>query len=734
MRFLTLRLLSLGLLLGLTATVSAQVKGISYTISPQAQYNWFDDQAGLDNGFLFGGNLGIGFGEMVELRATYLRDFGLSRNLDGIFDDDIGDLLDRDATLQRYGGEVRLNLGRSTLLPFLTLGTGIQETELDGGRSNENIYASGGLGVTLSVLDRFTLKVEGKNTAYNFNTARNFLTDEEIISTGLDETDFFDERLSNWSLGAGLTVYLGGRRPGQLSEIDQAYNEAFSRGFAGLSLILEPTVSRINFADELAYRDTYLGGASLGLDFGPYVGMRAFYLRSMENGELNLDFDNMTVYGGDFRFRLGTVTNSISPFLTIGGGYINLDDDYVGRPGAETNAVSQPFASGGGGLSLNLSRSFRLVGTYRALLTSGNDIEDVRSPDQIRTSNQWTAGVVIALGKKAERPDVIYSSTAERQLQRQQAEATLEQQAALADQAKKNAEATRQLRQDYELKVYGLQQELEGAYAMADSVKIDSLESAIADTEGVVDELQEREADLSKTASEVETENNILKQQIESELTTPAPATFSAPAPAPNGYFGNANNDRNYNNRNNGNNAPDYSNSRIVLTPAEFQNLVEEIFEGMNAGLPPLPPMPAMDGRSMRREIRIEREIDEETGEERVYRFETDGGEEMNWTGRQPQVRVRTESGKIATEDMQRANADLKADIEALRETIRKMEERQSASETERKAFEEEVKTSLDESMKALMESIQQMNAELKKEASMTDKERKRLQKEQKKN
>ena len=520
--------------------------------------------------------------------------------------------------------------------------------------------------------------------------------------------------------------------------MDQAYNQALTNGFAGASLILEPTVSRISFDDDLLYRDTYLGGINLGLDFGPYVGLRAFYLRSMEDDELNLDFDNMTVYGGDFRFRLSPVTNGISPFVTLGGGYINLDDDYVGRDGPETAAESQPFASGGGGLSVNLSRSFRLIGTYRALLTSGSDVEDLRSPDQIRTSSQWTAGVVLALGKKAKRPDALFASTAQQELQRQQAQANLEKQLALADQAKRNAEATRQLRQDYELKIYGLQQELEGAYTMADSVKIDSLQSAIAQTTEVVEELEVREADLAKVVQDGEVESNILKQQIESGLSVPAPTTFSAPASPPvNGYLGN----NNYQ-QNNAAPAPaNYGNSRIVLTPAEFQNLVEEIFEGLNAGLPPLPPLNAEPRRQVRIEKRMieqdgkvyEIETEEDIDEENVFMFRSDDGQTRQWTGK-PQVRVRTATSAEDTKAKADETAALKADLAALKETIRKMEERQTASEAERKAFEEEVRTSLDQGMGELLQAVQEATEAMKKEAAMTDKERKQQRKEKRKN
>ncbi|RMF20545.1 MAG: hypothetical protein D6765_16765, partial [Bacteroidetes bacterium] len=149
----------------------AQVSGISYTLSPAGEYTWWDNRAGLDDGFLAGGKLGIGFGEYLELRGSYLRsldlktdfaDFGAPILLDSLF-------TPRDVDLTRWGGELKANFSRGHLLPFLTLGTGIQSIQLDTFAKNEHIYLSVGAGIVLSLGDRYTLTLEARNTAYNFN-------------------------------------------------------------------------------------------------------------------------------------------------------------------------------------------------------------------------------------------------------------------------------------------------------------------------------------------------------------------------------------------------------------------------------------------------------------------------------------------------------------------------------------------------------------------------------------
>ena len=51
----------------------AQVKDISLTFSPAAEYTWWDSQAGFKDGTFIGGKLGFGFGEYLELRGVYLK-------------------------------------------------------------------------------------------------------------------------------------------------------------------------------------------------------------------------------------------------------------------------------------------------------------------------------------------------------------------------------------------------------------------------------------------------------------------------------------------------------------------------------------------------------------------------------------------------------------------------------------------------------------------------------------
>ena len=685
-------LLTVLLLAGFGTSLSAQVSGISYTISPSAQYVFWDEMAGLSDGLLAGGHVGIGFGENVELRGMYLFDLGLTNDF-GDFPglSNLGQLTERDVNLTRYGGEVRLNLGRSSLLPFLTLGAGVQELELDGGAANEHVYASAGLGITLSIADRFTLKVEGKNTAYNFNAVNGLLTAADRDAIGVAATDFASDRLYNWSVGAGLTVYLGGRRPGTLTAVDQAYAEAFGNGFSNVSVLVEPTVSRINFDDVLPYKDMYLGGAALGIDFGPLVGFRGYYLKGMEDDELSLTFDDIAVWGADFRFRFSSTTTGLSPFVSLGGGYIDTQDEYEGRGGAR-GAASQAFAAGGLGASINLSPNFRLLGTYKWLLTTGTEVEELQSTDQIVTSNQWGLGLNLAFGKRARRPEAMFSSVAQDQMRREQARLNLEKQAALAEQARKNAAATRQLKNDYEVRIYTLNEELEAARNARDTALVAQLEEQVEATEELVAELETREADLDKTAAEADTERNFLEAELNEEVNAPTP-TFATPTPARGGFFGS-----------NGNNTRVESQAagagRIVLTPAEFEGLIEEIFEGLNYGMPAPPPGGMRPG-------------------EEVYELEYDV--EMTEDGPRRMMRpAPADTARI--NQMERQLADLRTAVENL---TRQQEDLRELRAEDKAQLRDEMRQSTED----ILREIRAMREELANKAEMSKKEKRRQEK-----
>ena len=49
----------------------AQMKDVTVTLQPTASYNWFDKNTAIEDGVMYGGRIGFGFGEAIELRGIY---------------------------------------------------------------------------------------------------------------------------------------------------------------------------------------------------------------------------------------------------------------------------------------------------------------------------------------------------------------------------------------------------------------------------------------------------------------------------------------------------------------------------------------------------------------------------------------------------------------------------------------------------------------------------------------
>ncbi len=525
--------------------LKSQIKDISFTISPVGEYSWFDNNSGLNDAFLIGGKLGFGFGEYVELRGIYLRSLDLNTSFDdfGLPNYSQGMLTKQNLTLTRWGGEFKANLGTGTLNPYLTLGTGVQTLDLDEGDDFDQIYASAGLGVKFKVGERSTFSLEGKNTTYNFNAGENFLTDTERALFGLTGADFSRERLSNWSIQGALQFYLGGREPGTLSDLDQAYLDKFRGGFKGLQFVLEPGGHYVNFDNSSSFRDAYMLGTYAGIDFNEFIGIRAFYFHATQNEEISFDFDPLRMYGMEFRARLND-GSGVTPFIILGGGYLNPYNDYVGRNNLASDGTA--FASGGLGLDIPLGRNVAIIGGVRAMLTSGEDIEDITVTDDIQTHLMYNAGLKFTLGKRSTPPQAIYQRNLNRELDAQQAV---------------NDQRIQKIKEDYQNKIAGLEQELKAAYEARD------VEKAVK----LLEEKKKAEKELEEVTV-LEEQNKGLKAKV---IETPDGTVVVAPQ----------------------------QEKLIQMTPVEFELLIERILKSLEeapAAAPataPVQPLQIMPGQ-----------------------------------------------------------------------------------------------------------------------------------------
>lgn len=399
------------ILLALTQFAFSQVKDISFTLAPLANYTWWANQSGLENSLLYGGKLGFGFGEYLELRAVYLQSHDLKTNFSnfGIPAYTNKAFVSQKLNLNRWGGELKINLGKGTFIPYMTLGTGVQNIKtIEVDQSFDQIYTTLGLGIKTRLNDRIVLNLEAQNTAFNFDSGKNLLTDANKTTFGVQNSDFKSQLLYNWSAQASLQFYLGGRKPGTLSALDKAYLNKFKGGFRGIQWVFEPGASFIKFADASKFKDSYFLGGYFGLDFNRYTGLRVFFFQATENQQLSTRFDKFNMYGLEFRARLND-GNGVTPYLIFGGGYLNPTNDYLGKS-TTTIVEGEKFASAGLGLNIPLSKNFLITGGARAMVSSSDNVEDLSNPDALQTHIMYNAGLKLTFGAKSKDPEEIYKN------------------------------------------------------------------------------------------------------------------------------------------------------------------------------------------------------------------------------------------------------------------------------------------------------------------------------------
>ena len=387
----------------LGTNVSAQVKDISFAIAPTAEYVWWNKKSAIENGFMAGGYVGFGFGRNLELLGSYSQSLGLKSTIDGFSapDNIKNAFVSTDVDVRRWGGELKGNIPMAySFQPYVTLGSGIQTIKANE-VGQDAVYFTFGLGAKFNLARRLTLNVQAKGSRFNLD-ASNILhkTSEPTTSTYNQwiTNNVSDKNMFNWSVGAGLQLYLGGRNPNELTELDHSYTNLKSFKF-----VLAPSLGYINFDNDNNFRDAYLAGASLGFDFTEYIGIRGFYYQAMNDEKISSSFDKLSLYGADFSARLN-VSNGVVPYITVGGGYLKAGNGYQGKVATVENE-SGIFAKGGVGLAIPLGKHLELFGAANMLYTTNNEnaTNALKSPDKLQTNILYNAGIRIKFAKENEK-------------------------------------------------------------------------------------------------------------------------------------------------------------------------------------------------------------------------------------------------------------------------------------------------------------------------------------------
>ena len=406
----TLSLASL-LLLG-SLKSAAQVSDVSFTVSPSAEYIWWDEDLSIDDMWLYGGKVGFGFGPLLELRAFYLRsnDVDAKVRMQNWQNESLWPSYIQNTKLNmtKYGGEMKLNLWKGTFLtPYLTAGAGVQKMKYntykddilltDVPMKDEQLFVALGVGAKFNLSSRMALALEAKNTMFNASKG------SYLMRPAYNKADG-GNHLYNWTAGATLDIYLGGRTDDSSDAISREYRNLFSSGFKGLKFVAEPGMAYLNFDKDMPMTDTYLLGGSAGFDFTPLVGVRGFYYQATKDADkLSLSFnEELALYGGNIITRLN-FPRGINPYLQLGGGYMKVGDKYADKRG-NMSAKSSAFAFGGAGVEIPLSKYVAIFGAANALITKEKGIkeEDIQNTDNVNTSVMYNAGLRFNLGVSAD--------------------------------------------------------------------------------------------------------------------------------------------------------------------------------------------------------------------------------------------------------------------------------------------------------------------------------------------
>ncbi len=305
----------------------AQVRGLSYTAAPTAAFVRFDQEAGFRDHAFYGGALGFGFGELLDVSGLYLRSASVRSDLSGLNSSGASNpsLQARSGLrydLDLYGATVRLNGGSAALRPFGVAGAGVLRfhPQTSGTTRTESIFVQYGLGATYTLADRYALSASVGQMAYRYSPFATFGLGNDL---SLDPADFPLRTVYNNQVQAALRVYLGGRRPGEETEADRAFRSQMG---GNLRVFAEPSYGLVNFNSHLGPgfpERQPLAGVSAGLDLGPFVGVRGFYLRATdEDKAFDAPFSGvrpLALYGGELNFRFAQDrTARVTPYLIAG--------------------------------------------------------------------------------------------------------------------------------------------------------------------------------------------------------------------------------------------------------------------------------------------------------------------------------------------------------------------------------------------------------------------------------
>jgi hypothetical protein len=300
---------------------SGNSQDVRYTLSPVGSGTAWNNHLGLKDGFLYGGKLGIDFGPLIGLEASYLTSADLWTRFSEIGLLDTAGMLVRDqrVKVKRYGGDLLIRWPSGRIAPFVKIGGGVIRFEPDAGENTEKVDVRLGGGLDYMFAGR--LRTRAWVEMNRFRLDRYSLAPGDATNDQYPLDPEADKIRNNLSVGLSLDYALGQSR--FRAEKGRERLQPFS------VLELEPLIGRLDSEDPRMTTLT-VAGARIGGELNPWVGWGLFYWHGIES-----DFSDtrpLQSYGGEARFRLASKTGP-QPYITIGAGQLDFRSGFVDDEG-----------------------------------------------------------------------------------------------------------------------------------------------------------------------------------------------------------------------------------------------------------------------------------------------------------------------------------------------------------------------------------------------------------------
>ncbi len=369
---------------GAASALTAQ--GVRYHLTPAVHHFEWDDKLGIGNATVLGGRLGATFGSLLGLEAYYYTRNGVRTSLGptGLTTLTGGPLTDQDLQLQHAGADLRFQMGAGRVSPFIYGGAGVLRLEPDSGPRTDQIVIKYGAGIRFGVAAGIEAQLFAENAQFRIDRYRLARGPASTFPTDPDATKLRD----NLAFGIGLGIGIGASKSG-------AERERWSVG----SLPIEPFVGRLEF-DESALGHQWFLGLRSGIDIGQYIGLRAFYMKGVDDR-----FDGtapIAVYGGEAQFNFNA-NRGPAPFLIAGAGRLDFGSEYRDANGVVPADRTSLIL--GAGLGIRLTDRLRLKAAARDFINTDNDLTDASLTSELRHNLLLSAGLTFAIGRSRSSAD-----------------------------------------------------------------------------------------------------------------------------------------------------------------------------------------------------------------------------------------------------------------------------------------------------------------------------------------